>query len=145
MQPSRTSKLRSCSSIAGPKKFREKFSRIADPSHLIENVGKEPLNELVLNYRETYIVDRLVTELDENIHASDGTFYVYVQCRSALHWTHANRQLAGFATVHQDDEGVLVLFPDAGRKRGRNAAALHRPPADPRGAARASAEVREHV
>lgn len=65
-----------------------------------------------MNYRETYIVDRLVTELDENIHASDGTFYVYVQCRSALHWTHANRQLAGFATVHQDgdDEGVLVLF-----------------------------------
>jgi hypothetical protein len=29
-----------------------------------------------------------------------------------MHWTYAKKQLAGFATVHQDgdDEGVLVLI-----------------------------------
>jgi hypothetical protein len=52
-----------------------------------------------------------------HIRACDGMFQVYVQSRSALHWTHAKRQLAGFATVHQDghDEGALVLsrMPDA--------------------------------
>jgi hypothetical protein len=51
-----------------------------------------------------------------HIRACDGTFHVYVQCRSSMHWTYAKRQLAGFATVHQDgeDEGVLVLsrMPD---------------------------------
>ena len=28
-----------------------------------------------------------------------------------MHWTHAKKQLAGFATVHQDgdDEGILLL------------------------------------
>jgi hypothetical protein len=42
---------------------------------------------------------------------SDGTFQVYVQCRSPMHWTYAKKQLAGFATVHQDgdDEGILLL------------------------------------
>jgi hypothetical protein len=45
------------------------------------------------------------------IRACDGTFYVYVRCRSVRHWNHAKKQFAGFATVHQDgdDEGVLLL------------------------------------
>jgi hypothetical protein len=51
-----------------------------------------------------------------HIRACDGTFHVYVQCRSPMHWTHAKKQLAGFATVHQDGdaEGVLLLtrMPD---------------------------------
>jgi hypothetical protein len=46
-----------------------------------------------------------------HIRACDGTFHVYVRCRSPMHWTYAKKQLAGFATVHQDgdDEGILSL------------------------------------
>jgi hypothetical protein len=46
-----------------------------------------------------------------HIRACDGTFHVYIACHSPKAWTYAKRQLAGFATVHQDgdDEGVLVL------------------------------------
>jgi hypothetical protein len=51
-----------------------------------------------------------------HIRACDGTFYVYVECRNALHWTHAKKQLASFSMVHQDgdQEGVLALcrMPD---------------------------------
>jgi hypothetical protein len=51
-----------------------------------------------------------------HIRACDGTFYVYVRCHSPRAWTFAKRQLASFATVHQDgdDEGVLILsrLPD---------------------------------
>jgi len=45
-----------------------------------------------------------------HIRACDG-FHVYVRCHSGRAWTFAKRQLASFATVHQDgdDEGVLVL------------------------------------
>jgi len=41
-----------------------------------------------------------------------GMFHVYVGCRFPMHWTYAKRQLAGFATVHQDgdDEGTLLLM-----------------------------------
>jgi hypothetical protein len=50
------------------------------------------------------------------IRACDGMFHVYVRCRSPMHGTYAKKQLAGFATVHQDgdDEGDLVLarMPD---------------------------------
>jgi hypothetical protein len=79
-----------------------------------------------------------------HIRACDGTFHVYVRCRSPMHWTYAKRQLAGFATVYQDgdDEGVLVL-PDAGRKRSGNAAALHRPAPDPRGVPEAIQSVKD--
>ena len=50
-----------------------------------------------------------------HIRACDG-FHVYVRCHSGRAWTFAKRQLASFATVHQDgdDEGVLILsrLPD---------------------------------
>ncbi|MET4244606.1 hypothetical protein [Bradyrhizobium sp. RT10b] len=46
-----------------------------------------------------------------HIRACGGTFHVYVQCRSPMHWTYAKKQLAGFAIVHQDgdNEGILLL------------------------------------
>jgi hypothetical protein len=46
-----------------------------------------------------------------HIHAVDGTFYVHIQCRSALHWTWAKKQLVSVTTVSQDgdEEGILVL------------------------------------
>lgn len=51
-----------------------------------------------------------------HISACDGRFYVYVGCRSSRAWGSAKKQLAGFATVHQDgdDEGALLLsrMPD---------------------------------
>ena len=45
-----------------------------------------------------------------HIRACDGTFLIYVVCRSAKHWTYAKRQLA-FCRVIQDgdEEGVLQL------------------------------------
>ena len=46
-----------------------------------------------------------------HIRACDGMFHIYVRCRSPMHWTYAKKQLAGFATIHQDgdDEGILSL------------------------------------
>ena len=48
--------------------------------------------------------------------ACDGTFYICLECRSALAWTHAKRQLASFSMVHRDgdQEGILILsrLPD---------------------------------
>ena len=45
------------------------------------------------------------------IRACDETFYIYVRCHSGQAWTYAKKQLADFATVHQDgdDEGILML------------------------------------
>ena len=45
-----------------------------------------------------------------HIRACDGTFHVYVQCRSPMHWTYAKKQLAGFAMVHQDGDGEGILM-----------------------------------
>ena len=52
-----------------------------------------------------------------HIRACDGTFYVYLECRSVRAWNSAKGQLASFSMVHQDggQEGILILarMPDA--------------------------------
>jgi hypothetical protein len=55
--------------------------------------------------------DWAITGSRGTIRAVGGGFMVYIGCRSALHWTHARKQLAAFAQVRQDghDEGVLAL------------------------------------
>jgi hypothetical protein len=46
------------------------------------------------------------------IRACDGTFYVYIQCRSARAWNAAKKQLAKSCPVISqdgDEEGILIL------------------------------------
>jgi hypothetical protein len=60
--------------------------------------------------------DWTITGSRGTIRACNGKYHVYIPSGSAKAWTFAKKQLASFATPHQDgdDEGILTLsrMPD---------------------------------
>jgi hypothetical protein len=82
--------------------------RAEDRAELVELL--EALNGAANSLRRDECGDQTIFGSRGHIRACDGTFSIYVCCRSARQWTFAKRQMV-FCQVGQDgdDEGILRL------------------------------------